>query len=261
MYPTERRAAILAAARAAGRRVAVSDLSRLLGVTPETIRRDLDFLEQEGLLRRQHGGAQLIRTAPFEQSLAVRQASEGPQKRCIARAVLELLPEDGVVLLDSGSLTLTLATLFPAGRDLLVVTNNLPAARVLSRHRSLTVLALPGRVRRLTQGAVDEWTRERLENLSVDLAVIGANGLTAAEGATTTSPAEAAVKRGMLETARTSVLAVAASKVGLVSFCGFAAPDDFDHVYTDSRIEATQLTELADAGANLTVATPEGGTE
>lgn len=252
MYPAERKLAILAEASAGDGRVSVALLSTRLGVTPATIRRDLGDLEREGMLRRQHGGARLIRTLPFELSLPDRRSTERVERARIARAVVEMLPQDGVVLLDSGALILSIAEAFPMNRHLMVVTNNLPAARLLAGHKSLTTLVLPGRVRHLTQASVDEWTRSRLSGLNVDLAVIGANGVTAG-GVTTTIPAEAAVKRAMIVAAQRRVLAVTALKFGVRSFCEFAALDDFDEIVTDARIDEVQRREITDAGGALTV--------
>lgn len=261
MYPTERRMAILAEARSGDGRVSVARLSARLGVTYATIRRDLDDLEREGLLRRQHGGARLVRTFPFELALRERTTTEREERARIAEAVVRMLPEDGVVLLDSGALMLSLAERFPNDRELMIVTNNLPAARLLAGKRSLTVLTLPGRVRGLTQAAVDEMARERLDGLRADLALIGANGVTMECGATTTIPAEAALKRAMMRAADRSILAVTASKFGQVSFCGFAELDEFERVVTDDRIDDPLRRELGDTGIPLTVVpgrAPEG---
>lgn len=252
MYPAERRLAILNEASDGDGRVSVARLSARLGVTSATIRRDLDDLEREGMLRRQHGGARLIRTLPFELSLPDRRSTEEAERALIAMAVVDMLPQDGVVLLDSGALMLSVAEAFPANRRLMIVTNNLPAARLLARHESLTTLVLPGRVRHLTQATVDEWTRSRLSGLNVDLALIGANGVTAG-GATTTIPAEAAVKRAMIAAAQRRILAVTAIKFGVRSFCGFAELDDFDAIITDSRIDEVQRREVTEAGGALTV--------
>lgn len=261
MYPAERRQAILAEARSGDGRVSVARLSAHLGVTYATIRRDLDDLEREGLLRRQHGGARLVRTSPFELSLPMRAATEQAERGLVASAVVRMLPQDGVVLLDSGALMLSIAERFPRDRELMVVTNNLPAARVLGAFSNLTVLTLPGQVRRLTQATVDEISRSRLDGLRVDLALLGANGVTAEHGATTTIPAEAAIKRAMLTAADRSILAVSASKFTQVSFCGFAEVEEFERIVTDDRLDEATRAELADAGAELTVVSAESPAE
>lgn len=229
-------------------------MSDRLRVTPETIRRDLAVLERQGLIMRQHGGARLTRSTPFELSLARRQLDEADEKLAIAHRVLQELPPDGVVLLDSGSLTLVIASIFPADRELVVVTNNLPAISLLAQRPLLTVLALPGRVRSITQGAVDDWTRQRISTLNIDLAVIGGNGLTPEAGLTTTTPDEAEVKRAMLRSARRRILAITSSKIGHSSFCHVADVNELDTIVTDSRIDPGQARLLSSAGPDLIVA-------
>lgn len=253
MYPVERQAAIIASAQSGDGEISVTALSEALNVTPETIRRDLAVLERQGVLNRKHGGARLTRELPFEVGLAQRDLSEGAEKRRIGLRILQELPPDGVVLLDSGSLTLALARLFPEDRDLIVVTNNLAAVPILAAKKGLTVMALPGRVRAMTQGAVDEWTRSRISSLNVDLVVLGANGLSAEEGATTTIPEESEVKRAMLLSARRRILGVTSSKIGQISFSHVAACDEFDLIVTDSRLGAHQQAQLRAVGAPLVV--------
>lgn len=252
MYPAERQAEIIRMAHSQGGILSVTELSDALGVTAETVRRDLSVLERQGLIVREHGGASLVRNTPFELSLTMRQLDEADEKRRIAARVVAELPADGVVLLDSGSMALVIASLIP-DKELIVVTNNLPAIPVLLEKRNLTVLALPGRVRNLTQGAVDELTRRRLETLNVDVAILGGNGLTPAHGLTTTIPDEADVKRAMLLAARRRVLAITASKIGRTSFCRFARVDELDVIVTDDRIDAGDIEAFATAGPELVV--------
>jgi DeoR family transcriptional regulator, fructose operon transcriptional repressor len=253
MYPAERQAAIMALARSGGDEIAVSTMSEMLQVTPETIRRDLNVLERQGHISRHHGGARLARNSPFEQSLVKRQLHEAPEKRAIAERVLQELPKDGAVMLDSGWLPLVIAALFPDDRELIVVTNNLPAVPLLARKPALTVLALPGRIRSLTQGIVDEWTRQRITSLNVDLSILGANGISAAEGVTTTLPDEAEVKQAMLQAGRRRILALTSSKIGRISFCRFANVCDFDMIVTDSRVDDDVAAELSAAGPEVVI--------
>ena len=253
MYPAERQAAIVALAQSGTGEISVAAASAALQVTSETIRRDLAVLERQGTLRRQHGGARLTQSTPFEMALAQRRLEDAPEKQRIARRALEELPTDGVVLLDSGALTLVLAAMFPEDRSLMVVTNNLPAVRLLSPKPLLTVLALPGRVRSLTQGAVDEWTRDRISQLHVDVAFVGGNGLTAESGLSTTIPDEAEVKRAMLLSGRRRVLAITSKKIGHNSFCHVAAADEFDLIITDDGIDPRQARRLSAAGPELVI--------
>ena len=251
MYPPERQRAITGFLLGAGGRLGVNDIAHRLEVTGETVRRDLDVLERRGVLRRVHGGAQLLRSAPFEQALAARHAEQHAEKERIADAVIGELVEDSIVVLDSGSLTYVIAQRMPRGRALTIVTNSLPAAQILSEHDSITVLVLPGMIRGLTQASVDSWTRQRLETLSVDLAVLGVNGLTPDGGLTTTNAEEAAVKRAMLLAGRKRVLPVISSKLGRDSFCRFAQVGELDKIITDDGAEPDLLAELGAAGPEV----------
>ena len=127
------------------------------------------------------------------------------------------------MVLDSGSLTLFCAQAMPRDRDLVVVTNNLPAAQYLADFDNLQIFTLPGMIRGLTSAAVDSWTSRRLATLTADLAIIGVNGLTTTQGLTTTNPEEAATKRAMMLSARRRVVPVISGKLGRNSFCSFAS--------------------------------------
>lgn len=255
MYPPERQRAITDLLLVLeGRRASVTQISEQLKVTTETVRRDLDVLERRGVLRRIRGGAELMDSTPFEQALAARHAEQFEDKVIIARRVADELPEDGVVVLDSGSLTFVCAQAMPRDRQLVVVTNNLPAAQFLSDFDNLRVFTLPGMIRGLTSAAVDTWTSRRLASLTADVAIIGVNGLTTSHGLTTTNPEEAATKRAMMLAARRRVLPVISGKLGRNSFCSFAAVNEVDLIITDAAANAETVRSLAAAGPEVVLA-------
>jgi DeoR family fructose operon transcriptional repressor len=256
MYPPERQRAITdLMIQRDGRRASVLQISEQLRVTTETVRRDLDVLERRGVLRRIRGGAELLDSTPFEQALAARHAEQFEDKLVIARRVVDELPEDGVVVLDSGSLTLVCAQAMPKDRALAVVTNNLPAAQYLADCDNLRIFTLPGTIRGLTSAAVDVWTGRRLSTLTVDLAIIGVNGMTPTHGLTTTNPEEAATKRAMLLSARRRIVPVISGRIGRNSFCSFAAINEVDLVITDAAANPEIVAELAAAGPEVVIAT------
>ena len=117
MYAPERQQHIITLARSRGR-VEVAALADDLGVTSETVRRDLTALERRGLLRRVHGGALPVERLQQEASLAERREQSGGQKRRIAARAIEEIPEEGVILLDAGSTTQSIAEQFPRDREL-----------------------------------------------------------------------------------------------------------------------------------------------
>lgn len=253
-YPPERQREIVALLVRAGAQIGVAEISGALEVTTETVRRDLDVLERRGVLRRVRGGAELVDSTPFEQALAARHAEQRAEKELISRRLLSELPPDGVLGLDSGSLMFVLAEALPADCQLTIVTNNLPAARLLAERASLRVLTLPGTLRGLTAAAVDASTARRLTGLTVDLAVIGVNGLAPQQGLTTTNPEEAAVKRALLLSGRRRVVPVISGRVGRASFCSFADISEVDLIVTDAAANPDVLSELAGLGPEVVVA-------
>jgi len=254
MYPPQRQQAITDLLLGQRSRVSIATIADRLAVATETVRRDLEVLERRGVVRRVRGGAELVESVPFEQALAARHADQRAEKQVIAAAVINELPSDGVVILDSGSLTFVIAEKLLDHRALTIVTNNLPAAAILAERAQLTVITLPGMIRGLTQASVDGWTTRRLETISADLAIVGVNGLTADLGLTTTNPEEAAVKRTMLLSARRRLVPVVSAKLGRNSFCSFAAVNEIDKIITDAAADPELLGELRGAGPEVEVA-------
>lgn len=255
MYPPERQRAITRLlAQLEGGRGTVAGIGQELSVTTETVRRDLDVLERRGVLRRIRGGAELVGATPFEQAFAARQAEQYKDKLVIAQRVMRELPDNGVVVLDSGSLTLICAQAIPPDRSLVVLTNNLPAAQYLAGNENLKVISLPGMIRGLTSAAVDSWTCRRLQTVTADVAIISVNGLTGKQGLTTTNPEEAAVKRSMLLSAHRRVVPVISSRLGRSAFCTFASINEVDIVITDAAADQDLVRQLASAGPDVVIA-------
>jgi len=253
MYAEERQRWIVERARAGGR-VEVASLADELGVTTETVRRDLTTLERHALLRRVHGGAIPIERLGFEPALAARDTVLTDEKERIARLALAELPDEGTILLDAGTTTARLADALPADRELVVLTNALPIAMSLSIRPNITVLMLGGKVRGRTQAAVDAWALQALADSYVDVAFIGANGISPERGLTTPDTTESAVKRAMIRAARRTVVLADHTKVGQDHLSRFATLDEIDTLITDSGLDAQVADELRAQGPRVVLA-------
>lgn len=250
MYAAERHQQILAAARAEGR-VDVAELARSLSVTPETVRRDLTALERHGLVRRVHGGAIPVERLGFEPAIADREGRLAGEKERIARLALDQLPESGSVILDAGTTTVRFAELLPTDRELTVVTHSLPVAMLLAARPNLTLHILGGSVRGRTLAAVGDWTLRALEDIFADVAFLGTNGITVAQGLTTPDLAEAYVKRALVRSARRAVVLADHTKVGRADFVRVAPIDAVDTLITDSGLDHELRDELIAAGVEV----------
>jgi DeoR family fructose operon transcriptional repressor len=253
MYAEERQRWIVERARAGGR-VEVAALAEELGVTTETVRRDLTTLERHALLRRVHGGAIPIERLGFEPALAARDSVLTAEKERIARLALAELPDEGTILLDAGTTTARLADALPPDRELVVLTNSLPIAMSLSVRPNLTVLMLGGRVRGRTQAAVDAWALQALADSYVDVAFIGTNGISPERGLTTPDTTESAVKRAMIRAARRSVVLADHTKVGQDHLSRFATLDAIDTIITDAAVDTQVADELRAQGPRVLLA-------
>jgi DeoR family fructose operon transcriptional repressor len=208
MEADERQREILARARANGH-VDVGVLAEDLGVAPETVRRDLRHLADRGVLQRTHGGAHVVESAGFETNLTHRSMSLSEERRRIAAAAVERLSGAESVYIDEGVTPHFVAEALPGVLDpssrLTVVTPSLPAANALVNTPGVAVIVLGGRLRGLTMATVDHWAIQMLDGFVIDLAYIGANGISREHGLTTPDPAVAAVKSRVMAIARRKV--------------------------------------------------------
>ncbi|MFD5428874.1 DeoR/GlpR family DNA-binding transcription regulator [Streptomyces sp. NPDC127084] len=234
-----RRRGILQLARKEGT-VDVSKLAVEFRVAKETIRRDLHTLEEHGLVRRTHGGAYPVESAGFETTLAVRTTRHVAQKARIASAAANLLGDAETVFLDEGFTPQLIARSLPRDRSLTIVTASLAVAHTLSDTDRFTVLFLGGRLRGGTLASVDHWATRMLSGFVIDLAYIGANGISRAHGLTTPDPSVNEVKAQAVRSSRRRVFAGVHTKFGAVSFCRFAAVTDVETIVTDAGLATSE---------------------
>jgi DeoR family fructose operon transcriptional repressor len=252
VYPEERQQAIASLVMSRGR-ASVNELAETYAVTTETVRRDLATLDRAGVLRRVHGGAVPVRALHVvESDVTERESTRTDYKDAIARAAAEFFPiNGGSVLFDAGTTTARVAALLPTDRDLTIVTNSVPIAARVSGMSTVSLQLLGGRVRGLTQAAVGEQALRVLDTLRVDIAFIGANGITVEHGLSTPDGEEAAVKRAMVRSAHYVVVVADSSKVGREEFVSFAPIDRVDALVTDSELNAEDRALLTERGVEV----------
>lgn len=265
MYATERHR-LIQDALDREHRVVVADLAESLGVTTETVRRDLARLEADGVLRRVHGGGVPVTTASTtEADLGERELTHGPEKARIGQAALGVLGQDftGSLLLDAGTTVTALADeiarvgLTRHGRSTShteFVTHAVGPAAALAAVPGIHLTTLGGRVRGVTGAAVGAGTVEAIRRLRPDVAFVGTNALSAGFGLSTPDPDEAAVKRAIVRSARRVVLLTDASKFGLETLEQFALPAEVDLLITDREPEGALAEALTEADVEVLIA-------
>jgi len=250
VYAAERHEAILERARAQGR-VEVGALAESLGVTVETVRRDLTALERLGVVRRVHGGAIPVERLTLEPSLALRETQRSEQKLRVAQRAVAEVPEGGSILLDSGTTTLAMAGLLPLDKSITVVTNAFAIAARLADSPGIELMILGGRIRTRTGAAVGQWAIDELRDLHVDVAFLGANGFSVARGFTTPDQAESATKRAMVRAGRRVIVLADASKAGQVHLNRFADTEEVAMLVTDAALDDDMAEDFDNAGVEV----------
>lgn len=251
MYTVERRRMLVDRARQTGR-VDVSGMSGELGLAPETIRRDLRDLELQGLIRRVHGGAVPVERPAIAVPLAVRSTVRPAQDRRIAAAAATYLACAESIYLDEGFLPGLIGEHLPPERCLTVVTPSLAIAAALVKNSAVTVLLVGGRIRAETLGTIDHWAESMLKTLVLDLAFLGADGISAERGVSVSSAGAAAVKKAAMDASRRRILVGDSSKYGTDSFVDFARLDEFERFVTDDGLPAGRLAPLHARGVEVT---------
>lgn len=246
----ERQREILAEAREHGR-IDVTAAAGRFGVAAETVRRDMKVLERHGLIRRSYGSAYPVVRSVFETDLASRETNHPVEKQRIADEAVRHLEEAETVFIDEGYLPQLLGQSLPVDRSLTVVTASLPTAAVLAARAHYTVLMLGGLVRGRTLATVEHWATRMLAEFVIDLAYVGANGISLAEGLTTPDPRVAEVKAAVMRSARRKIFIGTYEKFGTSSFCRFAHVRDLELIITDNRLPAAMAHQYSSAGPDV----------
>src|SRR6185436_6310152 len=236
MLTAERRRVILTRLERDGKVVA-SELVDALGVSEDTVRRDLRELASGGLVQRVHGGALL--PAPASASFAQRLEVAPEAKAHLAEAALPLLEGANVVLLDGGTTALELARRLPPDRDCTILTNAPPVAAALAAHPRAEVVLIGGRMLKDSQTTVGAEAIEALRQVRADACVLGICSVDAEIGITTSHQEEAHVKRAMVAVSAEVIALATADKLQTASPWVVAPVGDLTHLVTDAGEEVT----------------------
>lgn len=228
--------------------VGVNDLSRALGVSPATVRRDLKLLEEQKLLSRSHGGA--VRTGVlYELPVRYRASQQAEEKRRIADAAAERVTDAQTVALAGGTTTTEVARRL-RGRELTVVTNAVNIASELVVSESIRLVVTGGVARPQSYELIGPLADRSLEGLNLDLMFLGANGVTAA-GPSTHDEIEAQTDRKMVERAHRVIVVCDSSKIGQSALSSICPLSDIDELITDSAASRDELEKIREAGVEV----------
>ncbi|MFH8634403.1 DeoR/GlpR family DNA-binding transcription regulator [Streptomyces lydicus] len=245
-------------------RVEVEEAATALEVSAATMRRDMDALAEQQLLTRTRGGAVLSSVA-YDLPIRYKHAHRSAEKEAVARAAAKLVERGDVVGLSGGTTTTAIARVLATRPDfaeagpqphLTIVTNSLNIANELAVRPQIKIVLTGGVAHSRSFELVGPFSELVLQQISVDIAFIGANGVDPMMGATVHDEAEARVNRLMAERARRAVVVADSSKIGERCFARVGDADVFDTFITDSGAREATRREFADRGLKVVTARP-----
>lgn len=237
---------------------AVAELAERLGVSPATVRRDLQWLAQRQLLARTWGGGVAnggrLRQRSTDLELAAREVEAHDEKQRIAAMAASLVGAADTIAVDAGSTTELMAPFLATLPRVTVVTSSLPLAWALRHAPSVDLFVVGGHVYQRAGSMVGMLAERVLEQLYVDIAFIGARGLTVTEGLTNPVLEEVPIKRLMIRNAQKRIAVVDSAKWGR-AFMGHIAPiTAFDIIVTDAAVPEELRAEVEKAGPRVSIA-------
>ena len=229
---TPRQADIVALARETGR-LDVDALAAHFAVTPQTIRKDLNELCEQGVLQRYHGGAMLPSSVANLAYEARRQLATEAKRR-IGQKAAELIPNDCSILINLGTTTEQVATALRSHTGLMVITNNLNVVNILQGYTLIEVIVAGGVLRHADGGIVGEPAVDFLRQFKVDYAIIGTSGIDDDGTLLDYDYREVEVSRKIVESSRHAILVADSLKYGRSAPVRIGHISDMDHFVTDA---------------------------
>lgn len=232
--------------------ISIEELAQYFDVTPQTIRRDINQLADEGLLRRYHGGAAHDSSVEnTEYTMRVGYMLE--EKLRIAEAVAAAVPDHASLFINIGTTTESIAHALLNHTGLKIITNNLNVAKILSTKEDFEVLIASGRVRP-DGGVIGQATADFFKQFKTDYALIGISGIDEDGTLLDFDFQEVCVSQEILSSARQVFLAADSSKFGRNAMIRLGSLKQVDSIFTDQQPNEQYLKTIHDLGVNLVVA-------
>jgi DeoR/GlpR family transcriptional regulator of sugar metabolism len=229
--------------------IVAKDVSRELGLSEDTIRRDLRELAATGRLQRVHGGA--LPSSPAVVDFAGRQQIASDAKVSIGRAAAQLIQRGQVVILDGGTTTLQIARHLPHDLRATVVTHSPTIAIALVEHPSIEVVLLGGRLFKHSVVTVGAAAVEAVARIRADLYFMGVTGIHPKAGLSTGDLEESHMKRALMASAAETHVLASAEKIGTASPYVICALADIDGLVAAAEIPRKTLADYRKLGLSI----------
>ena len=234
MLAAERRQLILVKIHE-DKRVIVSELSRQFDVSEETIRRDLDRLEEDGHVTKSYGGAVLNEKSGIDLPFNVRQQENAPGKMRIADLVAEQIESGDHIFLDASTTAVFIAKTIKNKGKMTVITNSIENVLELSDAPDIEVISTGGVLRPDSMALMGKKASDVLSSYNADKVILSCKGFDLKKGATDGNEDIAGIKQNMIKSASQVIMAVDQTKFDKIAFANICEMNDIDIVITDKK--------------------------
>jgi DeoR/GlpR family transcriptional regulator of sugar metabolism len=238
------------------RKLVAKDLATELGISEDSVRRDLRDLAAAGLCQRVYGGA--VPVSPALADYAARTSVEPGSKQRVAAAAAALIQPGDRVILDGGTTTLAVVRALSHALSATVITHSPTIAAALVEHPNVEILLLGGRVYKHSAVACGAAAAEAARGISADLFLLGVTGVHPREGLTTGDAEEAAMKRTLAGRAADTYVLASTEKIGTASAYRVLPLSEVAGVVTDTPADHPVIRGITDAGVRVIAAGAHG---
>jgi len=228
----------------------VNKLSDKLDVSSVTIRQDLNFLENEGLLKRVHGGAVLKDADDLINRLGVNY----DKKLVIAKKVATHVKEGETILIESGSVNALLARELLKINKVTIITTNVFIARQFRKNKQTNIIILGGIYQHESETLVGKITKTCIDQINIDKAFIGIDGYTKEAGFTIRNLFRAEISSYIIQKAKDVFVVSDSSKFGKTELTNICFPKDIQHIATNKELDSHFIKEFQQLEVDLILA-------
>lgn len=250
MLPVDRRRKIVELLYSNGS-VVVADLSNIFNVSEETIRRDLEKLENEKILKRTYGGAYLDQKMINEVPVWIREEAYKEEKEWIGVKCAKMISDDAVIILDSSTTSLYIAKKIKNNKKITVITNSLKVTNELSSDENINLICIGGSLRHRSQSFVGHNGLSNLKNYFADMAFVSCSGVDLKNGITDSNEYEAEIRKLMLQQSDYKVLIIDHTKLNKTAFKFIAPISEVNKLVTTKPLPVQWKKHLQQQGISI----------
>ncbi len=234
--------------------LSISELSSILNISKITVRRDLDYLARQNMIKKTYGGAIIETTKDYEPPYMIRSLKMEEQKKSIGKLAASLIPENSLIFIDVGTTLLELAKNLPLDKNISVITNWIPIAEELGKKQFSNLFLLGGKVNCREMSIIGNYPLQFLDNFNIEICFIGVGGISIDHGLTDYTVEEIEIKKQMIQRSKVKIVLADHTKFNRLAPIKICDLSEIDKIITSEGIEEKVKQKYEDYGIEIIVA-------